>query len=130
MTTEDLQRLSAAAVEQSTDALSQQLVLLGAHGAGRWAYVQVSAMLNVLLWPRDRGPVERQEVPYRVTQRTAEKGVWKVTLCREDDLPTGVPLSTRDAVLRAQISRSVMHVDGNVADQVVQCGLFGEVLYR
>jgi hypothetical protein len=131
MTTEDLQRLSAATVEQSTDALYQQLALLGAYGAGRWAHVQVSAMLNVLLlWPRDRGPVEHQEVPYRVTQRTAERGVWKVTLCREVDLPAGVPLSTRDAVLRAQISRSVMHVDGNVADQVVQCGLFGEVLYR
>lgn len=117
-------------VEHSTDALYQQLVLLGAHGARRWAHIEVTAQLNVLLWPRDRGPMERQQAPYRVTQRTVEKGVWKVTLCREDDLPAGVSLSTRDAVLRAQISHSLMGVTGTVADQVVQCGLFGEVFYR
>jgi hypothetical protein len=129
MTIEDLRRLRAAPVEQSDDALYQQLVLLSAYGAQRWAHVEVSGQMEVFLWPRDRGPVQRQEVAYRVTQRTAEKGVWKVTLCRDDNLPAGVPSSTRDTVLRAQISRSVMQVDGTVADHVVQCGLFGEVLY-
>lgn len=125
----DLNR-PAAVVEQSADALYQQLVLLSAHGVRRWAHIQVTAQLDVLLWPRDRCPAQRQGVPYQVTQRTVERGVWKITLCRDDALPAGVTRAARDAVLRAQISHSVMQVDGTVADQVVQCGLFGEVLYR
>lgn len=128
MTTGKL-RASSAGLEQSEDALYQQLVLLSAHGAQRWAHIEVSSELEVFLWPRDRGPAGPRAVARRVTQRTAEKGVWKITLCQEDDLPAGVPLATRDALLRALISRSVLQVDGNVADQVVQCGLFGEVLY-
>jgi len=130
MTTEDLHRSPAAEMEQSEDALYQQLVLLSAYGAQRWAHIEVSAELEVFLWPRDRGPMEHQKAAYRVTQRTAERGVWKITLCREEDLPAGVDAATRAALVRAQISRSVMLVDSDVADHTVQCGLFGEVLYR
>jgi hypothetical protein len=114
--------------EFSQDGLYQQIVVLSAQGCAHWAHVMADHALGVLLWPRDRGD-HRRGIPYRVTQEIVERGVWRVTLCAQEQLPAGVGVATRDAVLRAQIASSAMEMSIGAADQVVQCGLFGEVIY-
>lgn len=116
--------------EFSQDGLYQQIVLHAADACRGWAYTEVDGRLDVLLWPRDRGPVEIQEVPYRVTQRRIEVGIWRVTLCPEGQLPEGVDRSTRDAALQAQIAQSALGMPMAAADQIVQAGQFGMVIYR
>lgn len=111
-----------------SDALYQQLVLASATASESWAKTMVAADFDVLLWPRDRGDFPLG-VPYRVTTRVIEMGVWRITLCPEDALPAGVDRTTRAAVLRAEIALSGTEVPVPAVDQVVQCGLFGEVLY-
>lgn len=113
----------------SSDAFYQKLALGAALGCEHWATPLFDGTLDVLLWPRDRGDFPHG-IPYRVNTRVVERGVWRVTLCPEDALPAGVDVSTRDAVVKAQIALDGLRVPFPAIDQVVQCGLFGEVLYR
>jgi hypothetical protein len=83
----------------------------------------------MLLYPRDRGPVERQR-PYTVTAHVAEVGIWRIALCPRDFLPAGVPVTTRDSVIRMLTARSTTDMSAAAMDHVIQCGLFGEVIYR
>lgn len=122
----DLHRVAPPAM--SDDALYQQIVLGAAAACRAWAAAEATAQLDLLLYPRDRGPVAGQR-PYLVTQKVVERGVWRVTLCPEDMLPAGVPVSTRDSVVKAQIARSATVMSFPALDHVIQAGLFGEVLY-
>jgi hypothetical protein len=110
------------------DMIYQQIVLAANPACQRWAIVRADPQLDMLLYPRDRGPVKNQQ-PYRVDQRVVEKGIWRVTLCPETSLPAGVERATRDALVQAQIAGTVTGVPFRAMDQVIQCGLFGEVLY-
>lgn len=110
--------------------IHQQIALHAADACRDWAYPEVTSRLDVLLWPRDRGPVDAQEAPYRVTEPKVRMGIWRITLCAEQQLPAGVDVTTRDAVLRAQVAGSGLDMPMAAVDQVVQCGLFGEVIYR
>lgn len=112
----------------SSDAFYQKLALGAALGCERWATTMFDGTFDVLLWPRSRGDYPHG-IPYRVNTRVMEKGVWRVTLCPEDALPAGVDRSTRDAIVNAQIAHGGLEVPFRAIDQVVQCGLFGEVLY-
>lgn len=111
------------------DVLYQRIVYRALSACEGWAWTELDPGLDLLLRPRERGPAELQQVPYRVTQKVVERGVWRVTLCPADLLPAGAALATREQVLRAQIARSVGQLGAAAVDQVVQCGLFGEVLY-
>ncbi len=122
----DLDQLATAALPD--DAIHRQIVVMALVACRRWAIPHVTARLDVLLYPRDRGPVDRQR-PYLVQERTVEQGIWKILLCPLADLPAGVPQSSRDDVLKAQIARNALKLPLPAVDHVIQCGLFGEVLY-
>jgi hypothetical protein len=111
------------------DAVHQQIAYLAALGCQRWAYTELTAALDLQLWPRDRGAAAEQQAPYRVTLRVVQRGVWRVVLCPADTLPAGVSPAVRAEVERVQISGDVTQLTAYAADQIVQCGLFGEVLY-
>lgn len=118
-----------ASPEMFDDAMYQQIVVASAAACTSWAVVVATPQLDMLLYPRDRGPIEGQQ-PYTVNQRTVEKGIWRITLCPETALPAGVPLRTRDGVVQGQIARTATAMSFAAMDHVVQCGLFGEVLYQ
>lgn len=118
-----------AASEMSDDTIYQQIVVCSPGACRPWAVLVATSRLDMLLYPRDRGPIEQQQ-PYLVTQRVVEKGIWRIALCPQGGLPAGVPLSTRDSVVKAQIARTATVMSFPAMDHVVQCGLFGEVLYR
>jgi hypothetical protein len=115
------------AILTGSDSLYQQLVLNAAQACAGWAEIMFEGLEALLLWPRDR-----QDYPhgpaYRVNTRVVERGIWRVTL--QPELPAGVDTATKDAVLKAEVSMSAMKIPFRAVDQVVQCGLFGEVLYR
>ncbi len=119
----------AAAAEMSDDAIYQQIVVAAAAACRGWAVTAATSELDIRLYPADWGPDGAQHA-YLVTQRVVEKGVWRITLCPEAELPAWVPLSTRDSIVKAQIARSALHIPLPAMDHIVQCGLFGEVLYR
>jgi len=118
-----------APAEMSDEAILQQIVIAAAGACRRWAVPVTTETLEVRLYPRDRGPVEGQQ-PYTVTQQVVERGIWRITLCPLADLPAGVPMETRNNVIRAQIARTATVLLAAAVDHVVQCGLFGEVFYR
>jgi hypothetical protein len=109
------------------DSLYQQLVLVAAKACEAWAEIMFDGLEALLLWPKDRGDFPHG-VPYRISSQTVRLGAWRVTL--QPQLPAGVDLSTRDAMLKAEIALSAKLMPITAVDQVVQCGLFGEVLYR
>lgn len=109
-----------------SDSLYQQLLLAAARACEGWAEVMFVGLEALLLWPKDRGDFPHG-VPNRVTAQTIERGVWRVTL--QAQLPVGVETTTRDAVLRAELALDARQVPLAAVDQVVQAGLFGEVLY-
>jgi hypothetical protein len=113
----------------SVDALHQQMVVNVLAACERWARCTVDVNLNVLIWPRDRGPIDQQEMPMRVTQQTIERGIWRLVLCPASELPAGASLAARNEALKAQWAGSAMQTPHFAIDEVVQCGLFGEVLY-
>jgi hypothetical protein len=115
-------------LQSSPDSLYQQIVLLSA-GACSWAESMLDGMSSVLLWLRERDDFPHG-IPYRVDQRRVEQGVWRIVLVAEADLPAGVCVQTRDELLRALTASSVAQLSLSAVDQVVQCGLFGEVFYR
>lgn len=110
-----------------TDVLYQALVLGAVVACERWAVAQVTDDLSVLLWLRDRGDFPGG-TPYQVHTQIVQRGIWRIGL--QPQLPAGVDVKTRDAVLRACIADSGQQMPVPAIDQVIQCGLFGEVLYR
>lgn len=112
-----------------TDALYQQWVIVAAQACTGWATAQVDGRLDLLLWPHAADAVPGA-VPLRVDTAVVQRGVWRVTLCAAAALPPGVDLDTRHAVVRAERTLDGMQTPFLVIDQVVQVGLFGEVLYR
>lgn len=121
----------APATELNPDGIYQQIVLGAAGACAHWAHVTVTAALDVELRPRDRGPAAAQRPAHRVTQRVVQLGMWKVTLCPAGRLPAGVDPRTQDAALKAEIAHNAAEtMPLSAIDQVVQVGLFGEVLYR
>jgi hypothetical protein len=113
----------------ATDALYQPLALVSVQACAGWAHTQIVDTLDVLLWPRDRGDFP-QGPPYRVTSRIVERGIWRITLCAIEGMPEGVDFATREAIVKASIAHDAMLVPSKSVDKIVQCGLFGEVLYR
>jgi hypothetical protein len=110
-----------------SDSLYQRLALSAPQACAGWAEIMFEGLEALLLWPRDRGDFPHGPA-YRVDTRVVERGIWRVTL--QPELPAGVDVATRDAVLRAEISMTGAKIPFRSIDQVVQCGLFGEVLYR
>jgi hypothetical protein len=111
------------------DGMLQWIVMASALACAGWAVVVATAELDMLLYPHDRGAIEDQK-PYRLNQRVVEKGTWRILLCLETALPAGVLPATRDSLIKAQIARSAIILPLAAMDHIVQCGLFGEVLYR
>lgn len=108
-------------------ALYEQMKLSAAVACSPWAHAEISPELDILLWPRARG---RDGAPYRVTDRVILTGVSRLTLCAQGNLPPGATLAARDAVVCAQIALTMAGLHSRVLDQVVQLGLFAEVIYR
>lgn len=113
--------------ETSQDGLYQQIVLLSARACD-WAESMFDGSLNVLLWLRERGDFP-DGIPYRVDQRRVERGIWRLTLVADDQLPAGATAAARDEVLKALLASSALQLPLFAVDQVVQCGLFGEVIH-
>lgn len=125
--TDQTNRLPAA-LEVGRDALYQQIVLLSARACS-WAESLFDGTLDVLLWPRERGDFPHG-IPYRVTQQKTWLGVCRLTLVPEHDLPAGATVLARNELVKALTASSASAMPLVAVDQVVQCGLFGEVLYR
>jgi hypothetical protein len=104
---------------------------------GRWAHVLHTTDgpdRDPRLWPRDRGPAEG--AGYRVSVLTTRTGLLKILLCRSGVLSAmGVDIDTQVALLAAeQMAWLGADVPAQIltpgqVDQVVQVGLFGEVLF-
>jgi hypothetical protein len=110
-----------------SDSLYQQMMLDAAQACAGWAEIMCEGLEALLLWPRDRHDFPHGP-PYRVTTRVVQRGVWRVTL--QPELPAGVDMASRDAMFKAEISMSAREISFRSVDDVVQCGLFGGVLYR
>lgn len=98
----------------------------------RWAHVVHTTDgpdRDPMLWPRDRGPITG--VGYRVSTHIVRKGLWKICLSPEPAL-SGLLIDpdTHIAALRAYHGAAVTTLTAHQIDQIVQVGLFGEVLYR
>jgi hypothetical protein len=112
----------------SADAILRQIFESALDACRHWAAGIMTGQLGMLLYPQDRGPIAGQR-PYAINRRTVEKGIWRITLCPETALPPGVPLSTRDNIIQTQIACATIAMSPAAVDHVIQCGLFGEVIY-
>jgi hypothetical protein len=110
-----------------SDSFYQQLVLNAAQACAGWAEIMFEGLEALLLWPRDRGDFPHGPA-YRVNTSVVQRGVWRVAL--QPELPAGVDQGDREAVFRAEVALSAMQVPMSTVNRIVQCGLFGEVLYR
>lgn len=126
--TDQISRRLPLDCEPSQDSLHQQIVLLSARACA-WAETMFDGTLSVLLWLRERGDFPHA-IPYRVDHRRVELGINRIVLRAESDMPAGVTVATRDALVDALTASSAAELPLSAVDQVVQCGLFGEVLYR
>jgi hypothetical protein len=110
-----------------SDTLYQQMVICAAQACEGWATILFEGTLDLLLWPTDRGDFPHGPA-YRVNTRVIQRGVWRVAL--QAELPAGVDQADRDAVIKAETALSASQIPFPTINKVVQCGLFGEVLYR
>lgn len=116
----------------SEDIIIAGIQLRAAEACQGWAHVVHDLDgpdTDPVLYPIARG-TPAIGMGYRVSTEVIRKGIWRITLCLASCLPAGVDRETRLMLLRAYAAGHGADLAPAQVDQIIQAGIFMEVVFR